>query len=187
MEKVQITIRQKCLIVRFQKETFKAQWQDWMEKLQQLTLLYQGMPEVFFHFPDLEMEEILECLEAMKLCCKVQGYSNVEESAKHFQIIHQRLRGGNPVRIEAGALILGNVERDVSLVLISGNLYVMGTIRGQIECLDEKSRIFCQAMEEARIGFKGIWQISTKKEGSLLYHKDKQTCEWEEEVWQEVL
>lgn len=171
MERVQITIHQELLVVSFKQEHFQEQWDQWTLKLQQLTLFYQGKPEVFFHFPNLPMPTILGCLHQIQDEAVITGFSNKEMKQNALKIVHKKIRGGDPVLFEQGAVIAGDIEKDVFITLNSGNLYVLGTIRGKIECCDESSRIYCHKMEEAMICFKGIWQISTKLDGPIVYDR----------------
>ena len=77
-----------------------------------------------------------------------------------MKIIHNKIRGGQFLVFEQGALICGDLEQDVYITLKRGHLYVLGTIRGKVECLDQNSCIYCQKMEGAMICFGGIWLFS---------------------------
>lgn len=180
MERVQVTLQDGLLITSFTQDDFNAQWEQWLEKLQQLTLLYQGKPEVFFHFPTLPQIELFQYLGQMQDLCEVVGYKNRPMKQNSMKVIHRKIRGGDPMVFAQGALIVNDVERDVFITLEGGNLYVLGCIKGKIECLDETSTIYCQSMEKAMISFKGIWQTSTKLEGPVVYDKNTMSTGLEE-------
>lgn len=171
MENVQITLINNQLKASFTAENFDWQWESWKRKLHQLACLYQVKPEVFFRFPKLPNQRLIECINEMKNECFILGIENEAHSFAEFKIIQQRLRGGESIVIENGALIVGNIEKDVEIILKKGNLYNLGCIKGRIECLDENSAIVCQKMDHAKISFQGKWHISTKNEDIVYYDK----------------
>lgn len=171
MENVQITLINNQLKVTFTSSNFNQQWENWKRKLQQLSCLYETKPEVFFHFPNLSNQKLIECISEMENECIILGIDNGYHPIAEFKIIQRKLRGGECLIIENGALIVGSVEKDVEIILKKGNLYSLGSIKGRIECLDEKSVIVCQKMDHAKISFQGKWHISTKNEGIVYYDK----------------
>lgn len=173
MEKILIVLGTKSVEVTFNAYYFEEQWKQWNQKLQQLTVLYQGKPEVFFRFHNFTTDHILACLNLLKQQVQIAGYSVHEKEKQYFEIIHKKLRGGQPLTIFNGALIVGNIEKDVTLILKKGDLYVLGMIRGAIVCEDDQSRIFCHGMMEARINFAGIWQVSTNTDTLVVYDKTR--------------
>lgn len=173
MEKILIVLGNKGVEVTFDARYFDEQWEQWNQKLQQLTCLYQGRPEVFFHFYHFNVDQILECLSMIKEQVTISGYTTGKKENRKFEIIHEKLRGGQPLTIFNGALIVGNVETDVTLILKCGDLYVLGTVRGAIVCESDQSRIFCHGMIEARINFAGIWHVSTNRDTLVVYDKTR--------------
>lgn len=171
MENVQITLINNQLKVSFTSSDFDQQWERWKRKLHQLSCLYAAKPEVFFHFPCLNNQKLIKCLTEMENECHILGIDNGVCFAAEFKIIQRKLRGGESITVENGALVVGNLEKDTEVILKKGNLYVLGAVKGRIECLDENSRIICQKMDHARISFRGKWQISTKNKGIVYYDK----------------
>ncbi len=189
MERIQVKILNNRLVVRFNAHCdFDSQWNQWIEKLQQLNLHSKERLEVFFHFPNLDDEVIHHCLKQMLSECMVLGFQKkqLDTKEKDLEIIHSKVRGGDPLVFENGGLVCGDIEKDVFVTLESGNLYVTGCIKGKVECLEPNSVIYCASMDHAMICFNNIWQNSTFLVSPVTYDESVHQQVKEKRLWQEV-
>ncbi len=177
MAELQIKVKDQVLFVTFSSRNFDTQWKSWNEKLQQLSSLCQGMPEVFFYFPQLSQQKVMDCLNDSKEI-KVIGFQNRNIYDSRLYKVFDKVRGGESVSFIGDTLIVGDIAKDAYISLKKGNLYVMGRIYGKIHLLNENSRIYCQKMMCETLCINGNWQSSTKFEALHEYDKNEIQSRW---------
>lgn len=137
-------------------------------------------PKALFDFKcrkitNFELEQLLNLLfeKQVVLFGGIVGYENTK-TTNSIEVITKTVRSGQELMIDGDALLIGNINPG-GMVKITGTLYVLGRISGQIEGIYDTSKINGQYFDGACIKINGVYRHEyTSLELSLLYYKDKE-------------
>lgn len=118
-----------CHIYAFY-DDFQAFIKELQQRLQEWNL--KGTKEVFFHLAHHTMEEILNIIQ---ICNAHQLYIsgwNPHPSSPSIKVIEGNLRDGECYYFDEDLILFGNIEAG-SEVLAKGNLYIMGSMNGNVD------------------------------------------------------
>ena len=88
---------------------------------------------------------------------------NCKNRAKESLSIYKNsLRGGQIRFFEKSVLVIGNINKG-SKIIVHGDLYVFGTINGDIELKDKKSKIYCQSINNSLVKIGDIYKLYSEE------------------------
>jgi septum formation inhibitor MinC len=106
----------------------------------------------------LELFDILnenEVFYLTKVICK--------NKSKDSMIIYKgSLRGGQARRFDKSLLLVGSLNKGAKIV-VNGDLYVLGKIRGDIELKDKRCKVYCESINNCLIKIGDVYKLYSEE------------------------
>lgn len=152
------------------------------ERLERLVVLRDSLrKEVILNIENryLNNREILQLFDILndvnvfylsKVICKNKARQNL-------MIYKGNLRGGQIRFFDKSLLLVGSLNKG-SKIIVNGDLYVLGSINGDIEIKDKEGKIYCENITNSLVKIGGIYKLySEVLQSKEIYLKDDKIIE----------
>ena len=158
---------------------FLMKFKERLEKL--FVIRGKKMNEVILNMNDrsLDTREILELFDILNeaemfYLSKVNCKNKCKET---LMIYKGNLRGGQSRFFEKSVLLIGGLNKG-SKIVVNGDLYVLGNIRGDVELKDREGKIYCENINDSLVKIGDIYKLySEELIGKEIYIKEGKIIE----------